>query len=273
MRFKKKRPFGDYVYVSRRKLSWLAAEGGIRLTFPGPTSETESGAAVEAGLPSVARLSVGGRRHGTETESGAEERTVYELIERVEKKMGRLPDLERGDLIREGEWFRFHRPLKFGVGRSDAGPPLKALVAVDRSPVPIESLLPGLLMNGSVAHVLDPYATAELRSAPGNRSGSGTERLFNWAVELAERLEAEPGVSVRALLPQLGEPRRRTRAALDMYGLFASEDWLKPYLAEPLMHGAICEGIAQASFIAIGEERTVVMGTPLYVRIAPLRQT
>jgi len=273
MRFRKKRPYGDFVYASQRKLNWLAAQSGISTRRSGHMSKVEGRAAVEAGVPSVAKVSAEGRRQETQAEVGAGERAVVELIEKVRRKLGTLPDLENGDLIQEGEWFQFHRPLKFGVGHSDAGPPLKALVVVDREPVPMESLAPGLLMNGSVAHVLDPYATEELRSAPGSRSGSGTERLFNWLEELRQELEAAPGIPMQAVLSQMEEAPRDARTALDMYGLFAREEWLKPYLAEPLMHGALCEGVAQGSFIAIGEEGTVVMGSPLYVRIAPLRQT
>lgn len=270
MKMRKKRATGSFVYVSRRKLEWLAAQAGVDAGTARVT--TERGAAVELGVPSVAKLSATARRQ--ETVAAADEtRATVETIERVLRGMRGIPDLENGDLVSDGEWFRFHRRLKFGVGRADAGPPLKALVVVDQKAVPLESLAPGLLLNGSVAHVLDPYATEDLRSAPGSRSGSGTERLFNWLEELRRGLEANPGDDLRNVVDRVRGVPRSARTALDMYGLFAREDWLASYLAEPLMHGALCEGVAQASFTAISEEGTVVMGSPLYIRVAPLRQT
>lgn len=42
-----------------------------------------------------------------------------------------------------------------------------------------------------------------------------------------------------------------------------------PQLTNP----APCEGIACATYIAVDHERTVVMGTPLYVRVCALRRS
>lgn len=266
---RKKRQGGEIVYLSRQKLEWLMASFGIRVRA-WPSREVEGGATVEVALPPFAKASLGGRLQGAGTEWAGDASLVHEALEQVLKHLRRLPDLERGDLIREGEWFRFHRNLKFGVGHADAEPAVNALVAVDRSPLPAGSPQPALLMNGSVAHVLDPYATEELRSAKGSRSGSGTDRLFNWLEEVRRRGEDDPGASWRAVVSASREAPKGSDTVVDMYRLFSREDWLAPFLAEPLMHGAPCEGVARASFISIGDEGAIVMGSPLFVRLSPL---
>jgi hypothetical protein len=124
-----------------------------------------------------------------------------------------------------------------------------------------------------VAHVRPPYATEELRNAPGSRSGSGTGHLFIWLDAARRALEADPKANLDEIEapPFRGDdPPRSSTVALDMYGLFAQERWMSPHLSRPLVHGAPCEGVAQASFIAVSEETTLVMASPLYLRVRSL---
>jgi hypothetical protein len=268
--WKRKRRPTEYVYLSVEKLRWLASGLGVPTTLLAPMTEIEAGGGAEVGLSPLGKISLEGRVKKVEIDWGQEARAVSEVLEKVQRRLGRLPDLERGDLIREGGWFKFHRDLKFGVGHADAGPPIKALVVVDRTSMPLNSLNPGLLLNGSIAHVLDPYATDELRAENSSRSGSGTERLFNWLEEVRQKEEAGPEASWGMILSRSEMTPPKTQAALDMYHLFAQEEWLAPFLAEPLMHGGPCEGIARASYLDLDDERSVVMGSPLFIRYAPL---
>jgi hypothetical protein len=268
--WKRKQPPAEFVYLSLNKLKWLAGDAGVKTSVFGPVVEVEKSAAAELGVPSVGTVSLGRRVQGTRNDWGMDARALRDVLAKVMRRLPKLPDLERGDLVREGGYFSFHRNLKFGVGHSDAGPPVKALIAVDRIPLPYGSPRPGLLMNGSVAHVLDPYATDELRAAASSRSGSGTERLFNWLEEVRGAEEAQPAASWSTILSHGETPPPKSEIAMDMYRLFASEDWLAPYLAEPLMHGGPCEGVARASHISIGDEGAVVMGSPLFIRLSPL---
>lgn len=260
---------GDLVYLSERKLYTLAASSGVRTDRLEPKLAFEGTGGGRIGIPPVdlsAKASVKGER----VDPGAEDRSLLELLEKVLARSSKVADLEKQEDILEGEFFRFHRKLKFGVGHSDAGPRIKALVAVDAEPVPLDLTTSGLLLNGSIAYVRDPYATDELRETPGSRSGSGTERLFNWLDEARRAWEADPPADMRAILARTAGNPRGTTTAIEMYRLFAQEDWLAGHLAEPLMHGAPCEGVACASFIAPGEETLVVMGSPLFIRVTPL---
>lgn len=256
---------GDIVYLSDRKLYNSAAQQGIK------TGAMRSDVDIEgtAGVQPVLGISAQGTVRTGRSDPGKAERLTIRHLDAVIKRLGAIPNLEAGEAIREGEWFRFHRSLRFGVGHSDAGVQIKALVVTDQEQVPSGISVPGLLMNGSIAHVREPYATDGLRAAPGSRSGSGTERLFNWLDEIRRAQEDDLGANQREILESVGNAPRGGATALEMYGLFAKERWMAPYLTEPLMHGAPCEGVGQASFVAVGEEMTVVMGSPLYIKVRP----
>lgn len=97
-------------------------------------------------------------------------------------------------------------------------------------------------MNGSPTHVRAPYRG----EGPGNRSGSGTDALFN----ILRRRDIELDKSIEPLVGQPG--RQRTPDAgnaswtgAQMYHLFADPQWL-------IAHAA-CEGVAQVSQIATTE--------------------
>ncbi|MGN6276459.1 MAG: hypothetical protein ACTHNP_11120 [Solirubrobacterales bacterium] len=262
---------GNLVYLSEAKLYGLAAHLEVRTDRIEPNLQFERTGGGRIGVPPMADLSGKATVKGERVDPGAEERFLLQVLEKVLARLGEMPDLEKQEDILEGELFRFHRNLKFGVGHSDAGPPIKALVVVDAEPIPRDLTTSGLLMNGSIAYVRDPYATDELRETPGSRSGSGTERLFNWLDEARRAWEADPPANMRTILSRTAGPPRGSTDATDMYWLFADEGWLAGHLAEPLMHGAPCEGVARASFIAPGEESLVVMGSPLFIRVAPLQ--
>jgi len=261
---------GELIYASLTKLKWLVSDFRIDTAAFAQGTRMEGSAGIELAVPPFAKASVRGAVDGVRADWAADARALHQVLELVVKKLGKLPSLERGDLIREGEWFRWHRGLKLGVGHADGDPALNALIAVDRERIGPGSSSAGLLLNGSAGFVLDPYASDAIRNAVGNRSGSGTERLLNWLIELAERSEADPEASWNTILSQVQSAPRSARTALDMYGLFARDGWLAPYLAEPLMHQAPCEGIAKASFLAVGDEEAVMFASPLFIRSSPL---
>jgi hypothetical protein len=269
---RRKRAPGELVYLSERKLHGLAADLRVDAGRLEPEVEFERSAGAQVKVPPLGGLSAQGRVRGTRNDPLAGARAEVELLDAVLDRLGRLPDLEKREDVLEGGFFRFERFLRFGVGHSDRGPAIKALIAVDREPVPRDLSRTGLLMNGSIVHVRDPYATEELRAAPGSRSGSGTERLFNWLDEARRAWEENPPAPMREIAARTQGPPRGTDDAIAMYRLFAEGGWLDEFLAEPVRRGAPCEGVARASFIAPGEEMTIVMGSPLYIRIAPLRQ-
>ncbi len=260
---------GDLVYLSLRKLYGCSAELGVKTEVALPDLSFERNLEGRLGLPPV-EVSAGVTRAGGRTDPGWEERALHDHLERVIARLGELPSIEDNEAVREGGWFRFHRPLRFGVGHADANPAIKALVAVDAEQVPAGSSTPGLLMNGSVAHVRDPYATDRMRDAPGSRSGSGSDRLFIWLEELRLAWEEEPDAGLRTILDRTGPPAKDGVTAWEMYGAFAEWPEMAAHMAEPLMHESACEGIGQASFVAVTEEMTVVMGSPLYIRRRPL---
>lgn len=264
---------GELIYVSERKLRQVALHLGIS----GPHFSKQLALEVDAGLTvplaPIADVSarVTGRveRADDRTVERRLERTLSEVVAALERDG--LPDLDVGEgKIFEGGWFHFHRDLNFGVGASDDDQSIRALVLVDQEPLDEGGIVPGLLMHGSMTHVLDPYRPDDVEALPGARSGSGTGTLFAWAKRTSAMIDdaaiAELGPLEAAVFD--ARPRRAAESAVDMYRLFAQEDWMArlPQLAHP----APCDGIARATFIAVDGESTVVMGTPLYVRMCPL---
>ncbi len=258
-------PPGELVYLSLRKLYGCAAELGVKTGADLPDLRFERSVGGRLGLPPV-EVSAAATRSGSRTEPGWEERVLEDHLGRVVARLGELPDLEESEAVREGGWFRFHRPLSFGVGHADGNPSIKALIAVDARQVAPGSVVPGLLMNGSILHVRDPYATEELRSAPGSRSGSGSDRLFIWLEELRLAWEEEPDAGLRTILGHTGPPEKDGTTAWEMYGAFSESPEMRDHMAEPRMHEATCEGIGQASFVVATDELTLVLGSPLYIR-------
>jgi hypothetical protein len=264
---------GDLVYLSERKLLNLATEFGVRTGSIGRDVALEGQAGLDAGIQPLGSVSAQGSVRAEYVDPASRQKALARQLEAVVRKLGgdRLPNLENGEGgIREGRWFRFHRQLRFGVGHADAIPEFKALIVVDEEQVPVGLSIPGLLMNGSVAHVLDPYATEEMRNALGSRSGSSSDHLFIWLEEARRALEADPKADLGTLpCEHLDEdlPPRDTYVAMETYRVFSEQRWMDPPLFPRLLNGGPCEGVAQATFVAVDDTRTLVMASPLFVRV------
>lgn len=239
-----------------------------------PEVELAAGGKVRAGVPPLGQASAEAGLRAAHIDPARRERSMTDLLDRVVNGLGggRLPSLEASEHMREGEWFRFHRDLQFGNASNDQDPDQRAFVAIDREPMRHGSPIPGLMMNGSLAHVLPPYATEGLRECEGSRSGSGTGVLFRMLHEIDRRWEDDPGLDMRALetagVRQVGA--RGPSAAFDMYGLLTGSDWLARPKLPRLLDGAPCEGVAQASYVAVEEQRVLVMASPLHIQVRPL---
>lgn len=267
MRWRRRASPGDLVYASTGKLYAHGAQVGLRTRSLEPRVELSGEAGMQATLPPVAGAAAKGAARAVQVDPGKDERLLHRHLESMVGRLGHLADLEASDPVHEGQWFSFRRRLSFSVGHADAEPAVNALIVVDAERESQAPSVPGLLMNGSVAHVRAPYATEELRQAKGVRSGSGTDRLFIWLEEVRRQWEASPEADLRTIRERTRVGARSAEVAHDMYSLFCREDWLTNHFAEPVLIGAFCEGVARASFVAVGEERTVVMGSPLYARM------
>lgn len=126
-------------------------------------------------------------------------------------------------------WFRFDRELRFGVGYPDDDHSVNAFLLVDRNAVDESGFTFGLLLNGSAVHVSHPYRRDDLADYPGNRSGSGTGRLFEWMVAADAARELDLDADIDRVTPDgsLGV-RSSGEAAVGMYRLFARDDWMTP---------------------------------------------
>jgi hypothetical protein len=267
---------GDLVYLSERKLRQLALDFKVRTGLFDGEFVVGGEASLDAGVPPVGRVSAKGSIQANYSDPAARQKAIARQLDAVVGKLGgdRIPSLEAGDDgIREGKWFRFHRQLRFGIGHADAFPDFKALIVVDERQVSRGPSTPRLLMNGSVAHVLDPYATEEMRNAPGSRSGSSSDHLFIWLDEARRVLEEDPGADLgRFGSEYFGKnlPPRDTNTAMEMYGAFAEERLTGPPVFPRLLNGGPCEGVAQVSFVAVNATDTLVLASPLFVRVRAL---
>jgi hypothetical protein len=52
-----------------------------------------------------------------------------------------------------------------------------------------------------------------------------------------------------------------------MYSLFARDDWMENPRFPEIVNHEPCEGVARATFVTVAETRTIVMASPLYVRV------
>ncbi len=272
---------GDLIYLSERKLSNLAIYFGVKTASLDPHLDIEGGAGLAVGVPSVGQVSAQTSVRGGRTDPNATARSQMNSLKDVVKKLGGdgLPNLETADRIREAGWFRFHRRLRFGIGSSDSQQSVRALVVVDEKHVPKDLSIPALLMTGSPEHVRPPYTSDELRNAPGSRSGSGSGLLFQWLDRARRALEDDPEadlneIEVPAILTDLlDQPLRDIKTAAEMYRVFSENHTLNQPQFPQLLHGAPCEGVAQASFIAASDDITLVMGSPLFLRVRALPES
>lgn len=214
-------------------------------------------------------------REGSQVDPNRYDRALHDRLTAVIPKLepGGLPHLDGGEAeILEGGWFWFHRDLRFGVGTDDSAHSVRALLAVDEAPITEGSPWPGLLMNGSPTHVLPPYAV-DLEDANAMRSGSGTGALFQWLDAVRAELEAHPAAEIENL--ELGgiqaSPSLRGHAtAISMYRMFADPAFDDRFSFSQLLNRAPCEGVAQASLVAVEDGMNVVFASPLYIRMRRL---
>jgi hypothetical protein len=263
---------GELVYLSERKLRTTARGLGIGGRRVSKTLAVEGSARVSLPLPPVAEVAAQATARAELVEDDRRERIIERTLAKVVRALRRegLPELDGGAAeIRAGGWFRFHRDLRFGIGSTDSNEAVQALILVDRKPVEGDGGVPGLLMHGAFKHALAPYRPEEPDAAPGVSSGSASGALFTWAQQVSRALGEDPPKELDALEAAAFDQRRdEAEAAVEMYRLFAREDRMArlPQLANV----APCEGVARATFVASSGASTVVMGSPLYVRVQPL---
>jgi hypothetical protein len=254
---------GELICLSERMLLNTAADMGIDAGWVETEQTVETGGGLS--LP-VLR---GSRKRSVRSEPLDPRRRDRALETLLDDLLARLgpPDLDTSEQgVDAGGLFGFRRDLRFGLGSSDSDNSVNAFVLVDRAPVDASVFRPGLLMTGSAVHVRDPYRSDHLGDGPGRRSGSGTGRLFEWlcAVDAAR---AEGSVLPDRPDGSIFDERDSSWAAVSMYNLFSRPDWMSNPRFPEIVNHAPCEGVAQASLVATHEGATVVLASPLYVRV------
>jgi hypothetical protein len=263
---------GDLVYLSLRKLNNLSVQIGLSADVAGPITDLTLQGSVGISLGSIGHAEIGASHSQSRVDLSRNERALHDQLAKVIRMLepGGLPRLDDGDKeIFEGNWFWFHRPLRFGVGTDDSAHSVRALLAVDEEPVDETSPWPGLLMNGAPTHVLPPYSV-DLESAGAMRSGSGTGALFQWLDRVRSELESHPRTAIEEL--ELGDlpsspSLRGHETAISMYRMFAHPGFNDRFGFSQLLNGAPCEGVAQASLIAMDDQVAVVLASPLFIRV------
>jgi hypothetical protein len=269
---------GDLVYLSERKLNNLSVLMNLPTEILGPTKHLSAEGSAGINIGAFGHLGLGLTQESTRIDLTREERALHDRLVEVIRRLepGGLPRLDSGPTeIAEAGWFSFHRKLRFGVGTDDDAHSVRALIAVDDEPVDPSSPHPGLLMHGSPAHVLPPYAV-DFDQSTAQRSGSGSGTLFQWLDRVREQLDSHPRREIADL--DLGEirpspSRARDVSAIMMYGMFARLGADRDFCVSQLLNSAPCEGVAQASLIAIDAETTVVLASPLYIRVRAFHPT
>jgi hypothetical protein len=265
---------GGLIYLSETKLFGVARSLGISTASTQLEMSAEATGRLSLPVTPGTGLSAQARVHAERADPQAREQALEKLLAKVVRAIERegVADLDNGSgRITEAGWFRFHRALRFGIGADDNRHSVRALVLVDREPVGEDGLVPGLLMTGSPTHLRPPYYSDQLCRAPGARSGSGSGVLFIWLHDVNRIRESAPTASIDELRERLEpRPRERMNAARTLYGLFSQEDWMSdPHFPDIVNHSP-CEGLAQASLIATDDTLTVVMASPLFVRVRAL---
>jgi hypothetical protein len=112
---------GDLVYLSVRKLNTLSVQLGLPTDVLGPVTDLTTSGSAGINLGPVGHAEVGVSHSRSRVDESRTERALHdrltELLPLLEP--GGLADLDQGTTeIFEGNWFWFHRPLRFGVGAS-----------------------------------------------------------------------------------------------------------------------------------------------------------
>lgn len=266
-------PPGELIYLSERKLLNMARSQGLDTAWfdTDVTAQVEGQGALPL-LPGTGACAGGKVIAQRVDPQPRRERAMEQALEKLLRRLSKyeLADLDAGEQgVHEGDWFRFHRRLRFGVGTDDSTGSVRALILVDQEPVDDSGIGAGLLMNGDPKHLRPPYRPDDVDDHPGHRSGSGTGRLFRWLNEAREAHE-KTGVADRAA-HEMGvfatdPPTEGGKVPVSMYNLFARDDWMTDPRFPQLVNPAACEGIAKAYLVRTWEQTTVVMGSPLYAR-------
>lgn len=265
---------GALIYVSRDKLAAQARD--LTISTPHDKAAVTGTGTASVSLAGLAEIGgeIQAQRATAPPEDAARQREERLLDDVVRKLIERgLPNLEEGDALAEGQPFTFHRDLRFGVGTDDDTNSVHDLVLVDREPVPLDGVRPGLLMTGSPRHLRPPYFDPALSDAIGARSGSGSGRLFTWLHDVHVARDAGEDDRAAALAGERFSPLEWARLAdpaTSMYHLFARDDWMRSPRFPQLNNPAPCAGVAIASYIAMSGEGAVVFASPLYVAVQPI---
>jgi hypothetical protein len=266
-------PPGELIYLSERKLLHLARLRGVSSAWTAREErlQAQGGSVLRAAERPPAGNWLTRRRLDPERRRREIDSLLPRLVWAMAERHG-LAALDEGALgIGDGSWFHFRRSLRIGVGAADETRPRRALVLVDREPVETDGLLPSLLMHGSVRNLRTSCRDQDLVMQAGSH-GPGTGTLFRRAAEVEMARETEIEAHLPTLVDRLYEGRHERGSSEElasMYETCASEDWAGALPLPQLAGGQPCEGIAHTSLLAAGHGRTVVMATPLYVRIAP----
>jgi hypothetical protein len=257
----------ELVYVSESKLFGLARAHNIAMSWFERETAFEGTGRLAVPLLPGASLSVKASAKAQRVHPEQREEAIENLLDRVVRTIEKdgIADLEAlsGDLD-DARWFRFHRRLRFGVGASEYDSSLRSLIMVDREAVAANDVIPGLLMFGSPAHLRPPYFSEKLANSPGGRSGSETGTLFGW-LRTADQAFDDPQLNLDSM--RADRRLEASNAPESMYRLFAQDNWMANPRFPEIVNHAPCEGVARATFVAPGDTRTVVMASPLYVRV------
>ncbi len=257
----------ELVYVSESKLFGLARAHNLAVSWLERGTAFEGTGRLAVPLLPGTGLSVEASAKAQRVHPERREEAIENLLDRVVGSLEKdgIADLEAlsGDLD-DARWFRFHRRLRFGVGASEYDSSLRSLIIVDREAVAANDVIPGLLMFGSPRHLRPPYFSENLANSPGGRSGSETGTLFAW-LRTADQAFDDPEMNLDSI--RADRRLEASNAPESMYRLFAEDDWMGNPRFPEIVNYLPCEGIARATFVAPGDTRTVVMASPLYVRV------
>lgn len=247
-------PPAEYIYVSDTKLASQLAHYGIAAA----DTATTFGASGSSPPPLKAKVRFTSQRTSSTTELDLLEQLATAARRRVATTLD-----DDGAELREGEWFWFHRELRFGFAHADSDHEATSFLLVDSFPMQRAGVVPGLLMHGSWQHTRNSMFIENPTGFPLQRSGSQTTVVFKWTKRAAE-LEQGVADGLGPWSPDYDDH------AISMYDLFADPSRVK-FGMPHLLGKRPCEGLATVTKIAVNENgESVVFASPLFVRAAVL---